>query len=80
MSIELFKLIKDIQDDDAVECLKFNDILQRSESILGLSDKDLGKELNVNRPTITRWRNGSNAPHPAMRRIVLDYILKKAKE
>lgn len=33
---------------------------------LGISDLDISRKLKVSRPTVSRWRNGDNAPHHLM--------------
>ena len=36
--------------------------------------RDLAHAFGTSLPTIKRWRDGENAPHPALRRAVLNYI------
>lgn len=64
----------DIRDDEA-----FRSLLNQGMECLGLFDKDIAHEFNVSRPTVTRWRNGTNAPHPLMRRPVYDRLQQRAQ-
>jgi len=63
------------QQDDAA----FHLLLVRGMELLQLLDKDIAREFGASRPTVTRWRNGVNAPHPAMRRPVFEWLEKRAK-
>lgn len=76
---ELQTFLENIRAEKAVELPMFNNILQRSETLLTLSDFDLAKEIMISRSTVTRWRNGKTAPHLVMRRPVLDLLEEKAK-
>lgn len=40
----------------------------------GVTDKELAREFSVSFPTAQRWRSGENAPHPAMRKYVFDWL------
>lgn len=40
-----------------------------------LSDNDLAKILQVQRPTIQRWREGMTAPHHVGRKPIIDYLI-----
>ncbi len=51
----------------------------RGVELLGSADKDLAREFDVSRPTIVRWRNGNNAPHPAMRLPIFRELAKRAR-
>jgi hypothetical protein len=44
-----------------------------------LLDKDVAREFGVSRPTVTRWRNGTNAPHPALRKHVYSWLQSRAQ-
>ena len=59
----------DVKDDDA-----FARLVSASMLKLHLEDKDLALEFSASRPTVTRWRNGTNAPHPAMRKPIFQYL------
>lgn len=54
----------------------FQEILIEGMNLLGLVDDDCARLFDVSRPTVNRWRNGSTAPHRAMR-IPLCNVLKK---
>ncbi len=64
----------DSRDDRA-----FHQAFARGVDLLGSADKDLAREFDVSRPTIVRWRNGNNAPHPAMRGPIFRELAKRAR-
>jgi hypothetical protein len=62
------------QTDDAA----FTSIVARGMTVLRLLDSDLALPLGVSRPTVNRWKNGANAPHPAMRKHVFAWLKNRA--
>jgi transcriptional regulator with XRE-family HTH domain len=62
------------QTDDAA----FNSVVARGMVVLRLLDSDLATNLGVSRPTVNRWTSGANAPHPAMRKHVFDWLKNRA--
>ncbi len=42
---------------------------------LHLNHNDLAKTFQVSRPTIQRWIDGTTAPHPIARKLVITYLL-----
>jgi transcriptional regulator with XRE-family HTH domain len=71
------KLIRAIQapEDDEL----FVDVVRTSMDLLSITDTDLAERFGVSRPSVNRWRNGMNAPHPAMRPRIYKELLKRAK-
>lgn len=67
-------LQKTSQTDDAA----FKSVVARGMDLLQLLDSDLAHHLGVSRPTVNRWRSGANAPHPAMRKHVFDWLRNRA--
>jgi predicted transcriptional regulator len=57
---------------------EFKDILVKGMELLDLADEDCARLFDVSRPTVTRWRNGSTAPHHAMHRLLFDVLKKEA--
>lgn len=57
---------------------EFKNILTEGMELLDLADEDCARLFDVSRPTVTRWRNGSTAPHRAMRRLLSDVLKKEA--
>jgi hypothetical protein len=55
-------------DDGFTRC--FNDIV----ALIERSEIEIADELRVSRPTVQRWMNGTNLPHPGMRRAVLVFL------
>jgi hypothetical protein len=64
----------EVRDDAA-----FHALLTRGFDLLHLIDKDIAREFGVSRPSVTRWRNGVNAPHPAMRKPVYMFLDQRAQ-
>jgi predicted transcriptional regulator len=58
----------------AVDTKVFFSIVVECMGQLNLSDSEVAKTFDVSQPTVTRWRNGLNAPHPALRRLVYHYF------
>ena len=56
----------------------FRAVVARGMDVLQLLDSDLAHQFGVSRPTVTRWRNGANAPHPAMRKPVFAWLKGRA--
>jgi hypothetical protein len=75
---ELQRLRSDAKGLDVENDEGFSAVLQKTETLFGMSDGDLAEELLVSRPTISRWRNGRNLPHRAMRGPILEWIAKEA--
>lgn len=75
---ELEALKTALRSADSQDTEMFHELLQRAMSLLNLGDKDLAHQFNVSRPTVSRWRTGKNAPHPAMRTPIYSWLAKKA--
>jgi hypothetical protein len=56
----------------------FHEILNKGMGLLEYGDDDCAILFDVSRPTVTRWRNGSTAPHRAMRLPLCNVLKKKA--
>jgi len=75
---ELRLFVEDLRAADVQDDRAFHSLLSRGVELLRLLDKDIAQEFGVSRPTVTRWRNGTNAPHPAMRRPVYNLLEHRA--
>src|SRR5262245_31027488 len=76
---ELRSLIENLRDADPQDDQAFPRMIGDAMTVLRLVDKDLSEEFGASRTTITRWRNGTNAPHAAMRRPVYAFLEERAK-
>lgn len=56
----------------------FQELLLMAIKLLDLTDEGIAERFDTSRPTVTRWRNGSNAPHPALRPAVYEWLLELA--
>jgi hypothetical protein len=57
----------------------FHEVFREAKRLLELSEDEISEVLLVTRPTVNRWVNGRNLPHPAMRRSIFDWIHKEAR-
>lgn len=69
--------LKAAEDDNTA---LFHDLISRSATVLGLTDKDFAKGFKISRPSVNRWRNGMSAPQPVMRKYVYDFLVKRTQE
>ena len=58
----------------------FRELLDFGLVTLGLTSGDVSDVLPIARSTVDRWRRGVSAPRPFMRRVVFDFLLRKARE
>lgn len=65
----------DHEDDNA-----FQSIVNSSMELLKFDETYLAVRFGCSIPSIIRWMNGHNAPHPAMRKIVYNVFLDLIKE
>jgi len=56
----------------------FHQLLLEGIRLLDLTDEAIAGRFDASRPTITRWRNGTNAPHAALRPSVYEWMLEQA--
>jgi transcriptional regulator with XRE-family HTH domain len=74
---ELKKYVESLKSADLRSDDQFKDLLNKGMNLLRLLDSDISREFGVSRPTVNRWRNGANAPHPAMRKPLFEYLAKR---
>lgn len=74
---ELKRYVESLKSADPKNDEQFKTLLNKGMSLLRLIDADISKEFGVSRPTVNRWRNGANAPHPAMRKPLFNYLMKR---
>ena len=39
-----------------------------------VKDRELAQRFDMSIPSVTRWRSGRNAPHPLVRRHVINFL------
>lgn len=66
----------DLQNRDPTSDEYFRTVLHIATTEYGMVERDLAHGLCVSRPTIKRWLTGENLPHRAMRKPVLEWIVK----
>ena len=67
--------LADVSDD-----AKFQELLNKSQTVFELSDGEVADILMVSRPTINRWSNGKNLPHRRVRKSVFTWIADTASK
>jgi hypothetical protein len=70
----LLEAIDRIRGADLHSDAEFHAIFREGQKLLEISDKDLANVLLVGRTTVNRWVNGTNLPHPAMRKSIVTWI------
>ena len=45
----------------------------------GLTDKEIAKLMRISVPTVYRWRNGINNPHPFVLKGILERLKRMSK-
>ena len=55
----------------------FRDIVSAGVDLLSLPLKALADEFGVSPASITRWRQGKNAPHPTVRKLLYGWMSKR---
>jgi len=81
MRDEFLKLIEHLKAAIVGESSKddFRQLLLTAMLLLDLNDEEVAVRFRASRPTVTRWRNGSNAPHAALRPAVYEWLLAATK-
>ena len=55
----------------------FRAILVEAQEVLQLQDSTIARAFGTSLSTVKRWRNGTNAPHPAMIKAVYALFVKR---
>jgi hypothetical protein len=48
--------------------------------LLNLTHQDIAEAFSISRPSVTRWINGQNSPHPAIRPMIYEWLAAKSEE
>lgn len=78
VELELHEELQEAIASKEVSDATFQRLVGWSTSELGLTDREVAREFSCALPTVQRWRQGINAPHPFMRPHVLKFFLDKA--
>lgn len=63
-----------LSQESAVGDEQFQHVIGQAVEALEMSDEDLADNIKVSRPTINRWKNGRNLPHPLMRGPIIAWL------
>src|SRR5208282_1406066 len=77
--VELREYVRSLHQAELRDDAAFHSSLTRGFVLLHLMDKDIARKFGVSRPSVTRWRNGVNAPHPVMRKPVYTFLDQRAQ-
>ena len=55
----------------------FGQLVDRAMTMIPMTDGELAMLFSASRPTVTRWRKGTDVPHTAMRRPIYNELLNK---
>ncbi len=77
---ELEAYSRELRSADISNVKTFYALLNQGMHFLRLTDKDIAHEFGASRPTVTRWRNGKNAPHPAVRKVIFNWLRKRTEK
>ena len=72
--ITLNEVAKQLKTPDTNNDQAFQELIGICQVFLEMSEQDMADKFEVSRPTINRWANGKNLPHPAMRRTIYDWV------
>ena len=59
---------------------RFARIVADSLEVLGLLQRDLAQEFEVEVSTVSRWASGAAKPHPRLQRQVVQWIKRRAEK
>jgi transcriptional regulator with XRE-family HTH domain len=74
-SLEEFQSV--LAEADPHDSDLFRDIISAGVDLLSLPLKALADEFGVSPASITRWRQGKNAPHPTVRKLMYRWMSKR---
>ena len=77
---ELTNYSDELRSADTSNEKVFQELLNSGMKLMMMNDEDIAYQFGVSRPTVTRWRNGKNAPHPAMRKVIFNWLRKRAEK
>jgi len=73
------QLMQDIKGSLTGDDEAFRDIIERSVA-MGVAVKMFSSKLSVSQPTVNRWKNGLNLPHPLMRHHIYRWLYECLRE
>lgn len=72
-------LIQSLEWVNHADDSRFGPLLLRSMQLLNIDDETIAHRFDVSRPSVFRWKNGKNAPHPKMRQYIYSFLLETAR-
>jgi len=59
---------------------QFSWAVRTAVNLLQLSHLEIAEKFGISRPSVTRWINGKNFPHPALRPVIYRWLADQAAE
>src|SRR4051812_39304669 len=78
-SLKAYRSLLDRAMKAPTDTAQFHAVVEGAFRLLMLQDQDFAHTLGVSRPTVTRWRNRTNAPHPALRKGVYSWLDRRVR-
>lgn len=75
---ELAEFERAVRSAKPEEPESFRALFATGVDLLGLQLKEVAEKFSMSPASVTRWRQGKNAPHPAFRRVVYAWLAKRA--
>lgn len=77
---ELSQHYFDLLNANSEDSNMFYELINKSFKLLEFSDLDVAVRFGMSKPSVSRWKNGRTAPHPAMRPPAYKWFAKRTKE
>lgn len=78
--IDTIELVIRLKSADCQDRELFRELFSQACNLLDLKDEDIANRFGASRSTPERWRNGIATPHPAIRKVVYDWLLTKCQD
>ncbi len=71
--------VNEVRRADPKDNALFTSLFNRGVKLFQISDEAIADRFDVSRPTLARWMNGKNLPHPAMRRAIFEWLIQQTQ-
>ena len=69
-----------LQAADPQDAILFQSLLVEGTELLSLQLRTVAEQFGVSPASVTRWRQGKSAPHPALRPVIYKWLQRRASE
>lgn len=74
------ELLEALRAIDLTDDAAFQDVLINSMVVLRMNEQAFAAAFRVSRTTVNRWINGNSSPHPAMRKLLIESLIRRTDE